>query len=78
MEIFTYLAILIIATFVAVALAPKPPIPKPASLADFAVPTADEGRPIPVVFGTVTVTGSNVIWYGNLTSEAITKEGGKK
>ncbi len=61
-----------------VALAPKPPQPKPASLSDFDVPTAEEGRPIPVVFGTVTITGPNVIWYGNLRTEAIRKKGGKK
>lgn len=78
MEIFTYIAILIVASFVSAALAPKPPPPKPASLSDFDVPTAEQGRPIPVVFGTVTITGPNVIWYGNLKTKAIKKKGGKK
>jgi len=32
---------------------------------------AEEGRPIPVVFGTVTITGANVLWYGNLRSTKI-------
>jgi hypothetical protein len=59
-------------------LAPKPPQPKPASLSDFDIPTADEGRPIPVVFGTVTVTGPNVVWYGDLRVTPIQKSGGKK
>lgn len=60
------------------ALAPKQPTPKPASISDFDVPTAEQGRPIPVVFGTVTVTGANVIWYGNLSTQAIKTKGGKK
>ncbi|HWH75544.1 MAG TPA: hypothetical protein VNV16_14900 [Methylibium sp.] len=78
MEIFTYLLVIVVASFVASALAPKPPAPKPASLQDFDVPTAEEGRPIPVAFGTVTVTGPNVIWYGELRTTAIRKKGGKK
>jgi len=77
-EIFTYLLVIVVASFVASALAPKPPAPKPASLQDFDVPTAEEGRPIPVAFGTVTVTGPNVIWYGELRTTAIRKKGGKK
>src|SRR5690606_37871371 len=40
------LAIMVVAAVVAAALAPKPPQPKPAALADFDVPTAEEGRPI--------------------------------
>lgn len=72
------LAILVVSALVSYALAPKPPQPKPAALSDFDVPTADEGRPIPVVFGTVTITGANVVWYGDLGVEAIRKKGGKK
>lgn len=78
MEPFSYLIVLVVAALVSAALAPKPSTPKPASLADFDVPTAEEDREIPVVFGTVTITGPNVIWYGNLSSEAIRAKGGKK
>lgn len=78
MEPFSYLAILIVASLIASALAPKPPVPKPATIADFDVPTAEQGRPIPVVFGTVLVTGANVVWYGDLEAKAIKKKGGKK
>ncbi|MGD9599939.1 MAG: hypothetical protein AB7P94_16875 [Steroidobacteraceae bacterium] len=72
------IALLVVAAFVSAALAPKPPQPKPAALADFDVPVAEEGRPIPVVFGTVTLTGPNVLWYGDLRSTPITSKGGKK
>lgn len=78
MEILGYIAILIVSALVASALAPKPPAPKPAALEDFDVPVAEEGRPIPVVFGTVTVTGPNVLWYGDLSTTAIKQKGGKK
>lgn len=72
------IAIFIISTVLSYLLAPKPPQPKPLSLSDFDIPTAEEGRPIPVVFGTVTVTGANVVWYGDLRVTPIQKSGGKK
>jgi hypothetical protein len=75
---FVYLAILVVSVGVSIALAPKPTVPKPAQLSDFDVPTAEEGRPIPVVFGTVKVTGANVLWYGDLKTYAIRTKGGKK
>lgn len=78
MDPITAIIVLVVAAIVSVALAPKPPVPKPAELKDFDVPTAEEGRPIPVVFGTVNVKGSNVIWYGDLYTRAIRKKGGKK
>lgn len=78
MQFLAYIAVLLISTFVAYALAPKPPKPKPASLSDFDIPTAEEGRPIPVVFGTKLVTGPNVIWYGDLRTKAIKSGGSKK
>lgn len=77
--VFLYqLIIMIVASYVSAALAPKPPKPKPASLTDFDVPTAEEGRPIPVVFGTVWVTGPNVIDWGDLSARPIKSSGGKK
>lgn len=51
---------------------------KPATLADIDAPTAEEGRPIPVLFGMALVRGANVVWYGDLKAEPIKKDGGKK
>lgn len=78
MQFLGYIALLLISYFVAVALAPKPPKPKPASLEDFDIPTAEQGRPIPVVFGTNLISGPNVIWYGDLGVEPIKSKTGKK
>ena len=41
---------------------------EPATLKDLDAPTASENRPIPVVWGTVKLTGPNVTWYGDLQS----------
>lgn len=68
----------IISSLLSAALAPKPPAPKAASLSDFSVPTAEEGRPIPVIFGTVVVKGANCVWYGDLGKKAIKSKKGKK
>lgn len=73
-----YLAIALVAGYVAAALAPKPEPPKPAGMDDFDVPTADDGKPIAVVFGEVWMRDPNVIWYGDLRSTPIKKKGGKK
>jgi hypothetical protein len=55
----------------AYALAPRPPRPSPAGLGDVQAPTAEVGRPIPVIFGTVMLRGSNVLWYGDLSTTDI-------
>jgi len=44
----------------------RPKVPKRNDTTkDLENPTADAGRPIPVVFGTITVKGLNVLWYGD-------------
>ncbi len=48
---------------VAYLLMPKPKTDKPEAAKDLEDPTAEAGRPIPVVFGTITVKGLNVIGF---------------
>lgn len=57
-------------------LRPKPKFDTPtaSSLGDFQLPTAEEGRAIPVVFGTCKIKGSNVVWYGDLEVRPMTKD----
>jgi hypothetical protein len=45
--------------------------PKASALGDFQTPTAEEGRVIPVIFGTVLCKGPNVTWYGDLKAKPI-------
>lgn len=75
-NIWVQIGLLIVSALISYALRPRPPTPRPAALGEFNVPTAEEGRPIPVVFGTVWITGPNVLWYGDLNSTPI-KKGGK-
>lgn len=62
---------------VSYALRPKVPAPTPATTDQADVPTAEEGTPIPVIFGRAYITGPNVTWHGALQSEEI-RSGGKK
>lgn len=48
------------------------------SVQEVEAPTAEEGRSIPVLFGTRDVKGPNVVWYGDVRTVAIKKKGGKK
>lgn len=68
---FWNLIIGIAAFFLQLVLAPKPQNAKPASLADFQVPVAEEGVEIPVAFGTVNIKSPNVVWYGDLVLQPI-------
>ena len=65
-------------TSVASALLFKPRVEnaRPSGLDDFQVPTATEGRVIPVIVGKVKMGGPNVVWYGDLVTEAITEKVG--
>lgn len=73
-----YVAVFVVALAVSYAMRPKPQAPPPAGLGDIQAPTAEEGREIPVLFGTRDIKGPNVVWYGDLRTVAIRKKGGKK
>lgn len=78
------LVIAVVAAVAAVALSilfmPKPKALKNDAMDDFDNPTAEAGRPIPVIFGTVTVKGLNVIWFGDKSTRTykVSAGGGKK
>ena len=40
---------------------------------EFDMPTAEEGKPIAVLFGTKRLKDPNVVWYGDITTQAIKK-----
>lgn len=46
-------------------LMPKPKTPKPDAATEMDSPTADAGKPIPVPFGTLTITSPNCLWFGD-------------
>lgn len=65
---------------VAYLIMPKPKAPKPPEAKDLEAPTAEAGRPVPVVFGKVRVKGLNLLWYGNISKRVyeVDAGGGKK
>jgi len=63
--------IFLISTAITIATMPKPTKPKAALLGDIEVPTAEEGVPLPIVFGTVNVRSANVMWNGDFLSRPI-------
>ena len=75
---FWFIAVFVVSFVVAYATAPKPQSVPPQGLNDLKVPTAEEGREVPVLFGTRDLKAPNVVWYGDLRTVAIKKKGGKK
>lgn len=76
--IWWFVVIFVVALVVGYALQPKPQTTPPPGLGTVTAPTAEEGREIPVLFGTRDLQGPNVVWYGDLRTVAIKKKGGKK
>ncbi len=64
LSILVQIAIGLAISTVGYMLAPKPKQQKPPEARDLENPTADAGRPVPVVFGTIEVKGLNILWYG--------------
>ncbi len=71
MAFFTALFIGLILSGVSIVISellrPKPDIEnaKPGAKGDFRFPTADEGRPIPLLWGKAKLEGPNVVWWGD-------------
>lgn len=75
---WVYAIVFIVALVVSYSMMPKPQSTPPAGLGDIKSPTAEEGREIPVLFGTRDIEGPNIVWYGDFKAVAVKKKGGKK
>ena len=73
-----FIAVFVVALVVSFAMTPKPQTQKPAGINEVNVPTAEEGREIPVIFGTMLIEDINIVDHRNLRTVAIRKKGGKK
>lgn len=76
MAFWLLLFLFVSTTVVSALLQKKPKDAQPAGKGDFQVPTAEEGRVIPVVYGTVLNAGPNVVWWGDLNIGGIKKKSG--
>jgi hypothetical protein len=63
--LLTKLLIVVTIMVVAYLIMPKPKRTKPDSTRDMENPTAEAGREIPVIFGTMTMKGLNVLDFTN-------------
>lgn len=69
-------ALFVASTVVSALLAPRPKDASASSLGDFQVPTAEEGRPVPLLLGTCKISGPNVTWWGHLGTSPIRRKSG--
>ncbi len=74
---WVYVFVLGLSIVLSIAMRPRPQSQKPPALADFSVPTAEEGREVLVIFGEVWVDDPNVLAYGDLRTTPIKAKGGK-
>ena len=76
---FVQLLIGLAINIIAYLIMPKPKPPQPPEVKDLNDPTAEAGRPVPVLFGTITIKGLNILWYGEKGRIMVNqKQGGKK
>ena len=61
-----YIAVFVVSLILVSRMTPKPQTQPPAGFGDIKAPTAEEGREIPVAFGTVDCEGPNCVGYWNL------------
>lgn len=61
---------------VSYAITPRPPSPKPPAAGQAELPSADEGGPLPVVFGVVTIKQLSVLASYGLRTKAIREKVG--
>jgi hypothetical protein len=71
MPFWLLIALAVAVTALNYLLQPKPKARKPDETTDLEDPVAEAGKPIPVVFGTVTVKGLNVVWFGDKRTRTI-------
>lgn len=74
---FWFIVIFIAVLVLSLAMMPKPQTAPPAGLGDIKAPTAEEGREIPVLFGTRDVEGPNCVGYWRLRAIPVKGGGGK-
>ena len=68
----------ILTIVLAAALYRPPPGPKARTIKDLSVPKSEEGEAIYDGAGTFWIDDPHVVWYGDFSSKAIYKKGGKK
>ncbi len=78
---WTQILVWVVTTVIGALLSPRPPKPASVSPRNVDVPVAEQGKPIPVLFGTRVIRQANCVWYGDIKTTEIRQtsgSGGKK
>lgn len=59
-------------------LTPRPKVQQPEQTKDLDSPTAEAGRPVPVIWGEEEIRSANVLWFGEKSSQGVEVGGGGK
>lgn len=75
-DLIVMAVIMIAIAVLSYSLRPKPKFEnaRPSGIGDFRVPTATEGRVIPLLWGRARIDGANVVWYGDVYQQAIVQK----
>jgi hypothetical protein len=75
-DLIVMAVIMIAISLLSYSLRPKPKYEnaRPSGIGDFRVPTATEGRVVPLLWGRARIDGANVVWYGDVYQQAIRKK----
>ena len=79
MPFFVQLLIGLAINIIAYLILPKPKVDKPPAAADLDDPVAEAGKPLPVLSGSMTIKGLNIMYWGE--KQKVTRNvstGGKK
>lgn len=76
--VWWYVAVFVASLVISYATGPKGENPRKVRAASVEAPTAQEGLPIPMLFGTRVNRQPNIVWFGDIRTSAIRKKGGKK
>lgn len=75
-QLILFVASLLISYFTRPDPPPGPEDARASGLSDINVPTAQDGKPVPVLFGRRQIKSPNVIWYGDLKTDPIRRSTG--
>lgn len=77
-DVLIYVAVMVVSSYLATAMAPTPKGPDPATFDGFDFPQADDGTPQAVIFGDCWTGDWTVLALGNYRTTPIRSGGGKK
>jgi hypothetical protein len=76
--VWWFVVYFIVALVISYAVSPRSQSQSPITAGQLQAPVAEDGKEIPVLFGTRDIRGPNIVWYGDVSTVPIKSKGGKK